>query len=156
MKFMINGALTIGTLDRANVEIREEAGPENFFLRHVRRRGRGALGAGLPAGIPHRGGSQAGRSAGVDRGRNVHPRRHRVLRPVLDNLVHHDPFLVLADYRSYVDCQTRVSAAWRDPDTWSHMSILNTARSGRVLLGSSYRPVLRRDLARAANADAAG
>ena len=54
-----------------------------------------------------------------------------VLRPVLDNLVHHDPFLVLADYRAYVDCQAKVGAAWRDPDTWSHMSILNTARSGK-------------------------
>ena len=54
-----------------------------------------------------------------------------MLRPVLDNLVHDDPFLVLADYRSYVDCQARVSAAWRDLDTWSHMSILNTARSGK-------------------------
>ena len=54
-----------------------------------------------------------------------------VLRPVLDNLIYDDPFLVLADYRSYVDCQARVGAAWRDPDTWSHMSILNAARSGK-------------------------
>mgnify|MGYP000408483880 CR=1 FL=1 len=54
-----------------------------------------------------------------------------VFAPLVSNLVDHDPFLVLADYRSYVDCQTRVSAAWRDPDTWSHMSILNTARSGK-------------------------
>ena len=54
-----------------------------------------------------------------------------VLRPVVDNLIHHDPFLALADYRSYVDCQQRVSEAWLDRDRWSHMSILNTARSGK-------------------------
>ncbi len=54
-----------------------------------------------------------------------------VLRPLVDNLLHHDPFLVLADYRSYVDCQARVSAAWQDSDTWSRMSILNAARSGK-------------------------
>ena len=54
-----------------------------------------------------------------------------VLRPVVDNLIHHDPFLVLADYRSYVDCQAKVSAAWQDDDTWSRMSIINAARSGK-------------------------
>ncbi len=54
-----------------------------------------------------------------------------VLRPVVDSLRHHDPFLVLADYRSYVDCQARVSAAWQDDDAWSRMSILNAARSGK-------------------------
>ena len=54
-----------------------------------------------------------------------------VLRPLVDNLLHHDPFLVLADYRSYVDCQARVSAAWQDADSWSRMSILNAARSGK-------------------------
>ncbi len=50
---------------------------------------------------------------------------------MVDNLIHDDPFLVLADYRSYVDCQAKVSAAWQDGDTWSRMSILNAARSGK-------------------------
>ena len=50
---------------------------------------------------------------------------------MVDNLIHDDPFLVLADYRSYVDCQARVSAAWQDDDTWSRMSIINAARSGK-------------------------
>ena len=54
-----------------------------------------------------------------------------VLRPVVDNLFHHYPFLVLADYRSYVDCQARVSAAWQNDDTWSRMSIINAALSGK-------------------------
>lgn len=78
-----------------------------------------------------------------------------VLRPVLDNLIYDDPFLVLADYRSYVDCQARVGAAWRDPDTWSHMSILNAARSGKSS-DRAIAEVLRRDLERPADVGAAG
>ncbi len=54
-----------------------------------------------------------------------------VFRPLVDNLRYDDPFLVLADYASYVDCQERVSAAWQDTDAWTRMSILNTARSGK-------------------------
>jgi glycogen phosphorylase len=54
-----------------------------------------------------------------------------VLRPVVDSLRHHDPFLVLADYRSYLDCQAAVGDAWQDAEAWSRMSILNAARSGK-------------------------
>lgn len=54
-----------------------------------------------------------------------------VFRPVVDYLRHDDPFLVCADYRSYVDCQERVSADWQDRGAWTRMSILNTARSGK-------------------------
>ena len=54
-----------------------------------------------------------------------------MFRPLVDNLRYDDPFLVLADYASYVDCQERVSAAWQDADAWTRMSILNTARSGK-------------------------
>jgi len=54
-----------------------------------------------------------------------------VFRPLVDNLVHDDPFLVMADYASYIECQDRVAAAWQDRDAWSRMSILNTARSGK-------------------------
>ncbi|MDH6247208.1 starch phosphorylase [Mycobacterium sp. OTB74] len=132
MKFMLNGALTIGTLDGANVEIRDEVGPENFFLfgltaadvERVKREGyrptdyierndelRAVL--GLIAD---------GRFSGGDT---------EVFRPLVHSLGHHDPFLVLADYAAYVDCQEAVSAAWRDTEAWTRMSILNTARSGK-------------------------
>ena len=131
MKFALNGALTIGTLDGANVEIRERIGPENFFV------------FGLTA--PE---VQERQAAGY------HPReiyeRNAALRealdcmasgaladgdaslfqPLLDNLLGSDPFLVLADYQSYVDCQERVSARWREPDAWTRQSILSVARMG--------------------------
>jgi starch phosphorylase len=132
MKFMINGALTIGTLDGANVEIREEAGPENFFLfgltedevERVKRDGY------YPADYIAADPELAAVLESIAEGRFTHGDTE-ILRPLLDSLVFHDPFLVLADYASYVACQDRVSAVWRDPDTWTRMSILNTARSGK-------------------------
>ena len=133
MKFMINGALTIGTLDGANVEIREEAGAENFSLfgmtvDEVERplKSEGYRPADCIEGDPE----LAEVLELIVHGTFTHGDTE-VLRPLVDNLIHHDPFLVLADYRSYIDCQAKVSAAWRDSDKWSHMSVLNTARSGK-------------------------
>jgi glycogen phosphorylase len=132
MKFMLNGALTIGTLDGANVEIRDEAGAENFFLfglteaevEQVKRDGYRPKdyvdgNAELQAVL---GLISAGQFSHGD---------IEVFRPLVESLVEHDPFLVLADYASYIDCQDRVAAAWEDRDAWSRMSILNTARSGK-------------------------
>ncbi|MBB3603866.1 starch phosphorylase [Mycolicibacterium sp. BK556] len=132
MKFMINGALTIGTLDGANVEIREEAGPENFFLfgltvdevEQLKAEGY------RPTSFVERDAELAEVLELIVEGTFTHGDTE-VLRPLVDNLLHHDPFLVLADYRSYIDCQSRVSAAWLDSDAWSRMSILNAARSGK-------------------------
>ena len=132
MKFMMNGALTIGTLDGANVEIREEAGAENFFLfgltvddvERIKAEGY------RPASYIERDPELAEVLEPILDGAFTHGDTE-ILRPVVDNLIHHDPFLVLADYRSYVDCQAKVSAAWQDDDTWSRMSILNAARSGK-------------------------
>lgn len=132
MKFMINGALTIGTLDGANVEIREEAGPENFFLfgLTVDEVERIQADGYRPAGYIENDPELADVLESIASGTFTHGDTE-VLRPLVDNLVHHDPFLALADYRAYVDCQDGVSAAWQDRDRWSHMSILNTARSGK-------------------------
>ncbi|HEY0816584.1 MAG TPA: glycogen/starch/alpha-glucan phosphorylase [Pseudonocardia sp.] len=132
MKFMMNGALTIGTLDGANVEIREEAGAENFFLfgltvEEVERLQRDGYhpGAYVDAN-PELGAVLASIADGTFSHGDT-----EVFRPLVDNLRLADPFLVLADYASYVECQQRVSAAWANPATWSRMSILNTARSGK-------------------------
>jgi starch phosphorylase len=132
MKFMVNGALTIGTLDGANVEMRAEAGPENFFLfgltveqvEQVKRDGYRP--ADLIAADPELAAVLNSVAGGAfSRGDTD------VFRPLVDNLRFDDPFLVCADYASYVECQERVSAAWRNPAQWTRMSILNTARSGK-------------------------
>jgi starch phosphorylase len=132
MKFMMNGALTIGTLDGANVEIREEAGAENFFLfgltaEEVERvKGEGYRPGNYVADNDElRAVLELVGSGHFARGDT------EVLRPLVENLTWSDPFLVLADYAAYVACQERVSAAWRDADNWTRMSILNTARSGK-------------------------
>jgi starch phosphorylase len=132
MKFMLNGALTIGTLDGANVEMREEAGAENFFLfgltedevERVKRDGY------RPSDYVSGNGELA---AVLDliAGGTFSNGDTEVFRPLVDNLRFDDPFLVLADYASYIECQDRVSVAWQDTSAWTRMSILNTARSGK-------------------------
>jgi starch phosphorylase len=131
MKFTMNGALTVGTLDGANIEIRNAVGAENFFLFGKTVDQVEALWAGgyrpadLVAANPRLKAVLdligSGHFAGGDA---------TLFQPVLDNLLHHDPYLLLADFDSYVACQGRVDAAYRDPERWTRMSILNTARSG--------------------------
>ena len=134
MKFMLNGALTIGTLDGANVEIREEAGPENFFLFGLTGRGGRAQSSATATGPPTTSNGNPELAAVLESDRRR--ARSRTATPRCSvrwstTCAHDDPFLVLADYASYVECQERVSAAWQNPVAWSRMSILNTARSGK-------------------------
>ena len=132
MKFMINGALTVGTLDGANVEIREEAGAENFFLFGLTVDEVEALKASgyRPADYIDSN-DELGAVLDLIAGGTFSHGDTEVFRPLVDNLRYDDPFLVCADYASYVDCQARVSAAWQDGESWTKMSILNTARSGK-------------------------
>lgn len=132
MKFAMNGALTIGTLDGANIEIREEAGPENFFL------------FGLTAEEVY-----------AAKANGYHPRAYyeqnlelqavidriangyfscgdkSLFQPIVDSLLYSDPYMLLADYQSYIDCQDKVSETYRDQAHWTRMSILNSARMGK-------------------------
>ncbi|MCP3720933.1 glycogen/starch/alpha-glucan phosphorylase [Paraburkholderia sp. CNPSo 3281] len=132
MKFMINGALTIGTLDGANVEIREEVGVENFFLfgltaqqvEEIKRR------EYRPSEYAQGNDDLCDALDQIAQGRFSRGDK-AMFRPLLDNLIHHDPFLVLADFAAYVACQERVSDAWRDTSQWTRMSIMNTAHSGK-------------------------
>ncbi len=132
MKFTMNGALTIGTLDGANIEIREEVGADNFFLFGLDAAEGGALRA------------QGYRPAEVYR---TQPQLREVIdliasgffsrgdgglfAPLLDSLLQYDPYLVLADFGSYLECQRVVADAYADRGRWTRMSILNVARSGK-------------------------
>jgi glycogen phosphorylase len=132
MKFMINGALTIGTLDGANVEMRDEVGAENFFL------------FGLTESEVEKVKSDGYRPADyidsndelravldlIAGGAFSHGDTE-VFKSLADNLRYDDPFLVCADFASYLAAQEQVGAAWLDKDAWTKMSILNTARSGK-------------------------
>jgi starch phosphorylase len=132
MKFMMNGALTIGTLDGANVEIREEVGDDNFFLfgltaeqvERVRREGY------RPEEYANANPELREALALIAEGHFSRGERN-MFRPLVENLLRSDPFLVLADYADYAACQERVSAAWQDPRRWARMSILNTAYAGK-------------------------
>jgi starch phosphorylase len=144
MKFAMNGALTIGTLDGANVEIREAVGAENFFLFGLTvERARKLRAEGYrPRELYERDGVlrdvvdtlASGVFSPGDRG---------LFRPIVDSLLNDDPWLLLADFGPFLACQREVEAAYRDVERWTRMSILNVARSGRF---SSDRAI--RDYAR--------
>jgi starch phosphorylase len=132
MKFAMNGALTIGTLDGANVEIRDEVGHENFFL------------FGLTADRVVQAKTEGYRPWEIYRDNfelrcavdliNSGLFSHgdtQLFRPLTDSLLQHDPFMLFADYQSYVDVQGEVDHAYRDADHWCRMSILNAARMGK-------------------------
>jgi len=132
MKFTMNGALTIGTLDGANIEIREEVGSENFFL------------FGLKAGEVQKIKSE---SYNPYQYYNSNPSLKKVVdmissgyfskgnpelfQPLVDSLIYHDEYMLFADYQSYIDCQDEVDNVYLDQDRWTRMSILNVARSGK-------------------------
>jgi starch phosphorylase len=132
MKFMINGALTIGTLDGANVEMRDEVRPENFFLFGLTELEVEAVKANGYRPADYIDGNDELRAVlDLIAGGTFSRGDTEVFRPLVDNLRYDDPFLVCADYASYVHCQEQVSAAWQDRESWTKMSILNTARSGK-------------------------
>jgi starch phosphorylase len=145
MKFSLNGALTIATLDGANVEIRQEVGNDNFFLFGLTaEQARNLKAEGYrPRNFYDRNFAlrevvdfiAAGSLAGGDK---------NLFGPLVDNLLESDPFLVLADYQSYVDCQKRVSTLWQDPQDWTRTSIINVARMGKFSSDRSIRDYCRR------------
>jgi starch phosphorylase len=132
MKFSMNGALTIGTLDGANVEIREEVGAENFFLFGLTEaQVQHTLAEGYHPWEIYQNNEHLREAIDlIDSGLFSHGDK-TLFRPLTENLLHQDPFLLLADYQSYVDCQSEVEHAFRDRSHWHHMSILNVARMGK-------------------------
>ena len=144
MKMALNGALTIGTLDGANIEIREEVGPENFFLfgltaeevAELQRRGY------RPRAIYE---SNSELREALDRigSGAFSPEDPGLFRPLVDSLLGPDPFLVLADYQSYIDCQNEAARAYLDTTRWTSMSILNVARMAKFSSDRAIRDYCR-------------
>ncbi|MCA0315780.1 MAG: glycogen/starch/alpha-glucan phosphorylase [Candidatus Melainabacteria bacterium] len=132
MKFALNGAVTIGTLDGANIEIREEAGHENFFLfgmtaqEAMDRKAQGYV----PLDI-YKSNDQL-KQVIDSLGSGLFSRGDRGLfKPLVDNLLYDDHFMLLADFASYVDCHKQVGKAYKDKDGWTRKSIYNVARMGK-------------------------
>jgi starch phosphorylase len=145
MKFALNGALTIGTLDGANVEIWEEVGRENFFLFGLTAEEVEKVKTG---GYRPRDYYEHNRTLRevidfIASGALAHG-DHELFRPIVDNLLEHDPFLLLVDYQGYIDAQERVNALWRNPNAWTRSSILNTARMGKFSSDRSIRDYCER------------
>ena len=131
MKFAMNGALTIGTLDGANVEIREKVGAENFFLfgktesEIMELQNNNYQPKDFIQALPEL--TEAFRLLELGHFSNGDG---ELFRPLINNLKEHDPFFVMADFADYLRVQDNVSRAWTDREAWNRMSLLNTARSG--------------------------
>ena len=132
MKFALNGALTIGTLDGANIEIREEVGEENFFLFGLtteevyERRERGYHPLGYYYGNPDL-------QLAIDRLSEgfFTSGDGKLFEPLVNKLLDSDPYFVLADFIDYAERQEEVAAVYKDKPRWTKMSILNAARMGK-------------------------
>jgi starch phosphorylase len=132
MKFAMNGALTIGTLDGANIELREEIGADNFFLfgstaQEVHR----LKSQGYRPMDYYAGDSRLKEAVDLIRGGYFSNGDADLFRPLTDNLMYYDPYLLFADFASYLECQAKVSEVYADTERWTRMSILSTARSGK-------------------------
>ena len=132
MKFALNGALTIGTLDGANIEIREEVGDENIFIfgmnadEFAQRRRDGYAPGEFYHNVP-----QIRRVLDALRSDRFCPQNPGLFAWVADNLMQHDEYMLLADFESYIAAQSQVATAYTDADAWNRMAIHNTARTGK-------------------------
>ncbi|OOY98293.1 glycogen phosphorylase [Solemya velum gill symbiont] len=132
MKFTMNGALTIGTLDGANIEIRDEVGHENFFLfGNTIDQVEAIRNEGYQPGKYLQENEELSEALELIRSGYFSHGDTELFKPLVDNLVSDDPYMLLADYASYISCQESVSAAYLDQSRWTRMSILNVARSGK-------------------------
>ncbi len=144
MKFAMNGALTIGTLDGANIEIREEVGAENFFLFGLTAEEVIALKSkGYDPMDYYKTNDELREVIDWIRSGFISQGHENLFQPLVESLLHHDEYMVLADFQSYVDCQDGVSRAFCDPEKWTRMSILNVARMGKFSSDRSIREYCR-------------
>jgi starch phosphorylase len=140
MKLALNGALTIGTLDGANIEMKDEVGRDNIFIFGLTAEEATALRAkGYNPWDIYNTNTELKKALNVIAGGYFSPGAPDLFRPVIDALTGGDHFLLLADYASYAACQERVDALYRNPEEWNRRAILNVARMGRF---SSDRTVM--------------
>jgi starch phosphorylase len=144
MKFSMNGALTIGTLDGANVELRDEVGADNFFLfgltageiDELRR-------AGYDPREWYRRDAELATVIDLVRSGFFSRGDPELFEPLLYGLMNYDPYFVFADFAAYTECQRRVGETFRDRELWTRMAILNTARTGKFSSDRTIREYCR-------------
>jgi starch phosphorylase len=132
MKYSLNGALTIGTLDGANIEIMEEVGRDNIFIF--------GLTTGQVTGLKQAGyqpydyyfhNPELKQAIDMIGNGSFSPQDHSLFKPIVDTLLGLDQYLLLADFASYILCQEAVDKLYQQPKEWARMSILNTAAMGK-------------------------
>jgi starch phosphorylase len=132
MKLTLNGALTIGTMDGATIEIREEVGEDNIFIFGLTAAEVAALRPHYDPRAYYRANPELARVLDMIRDDVFSPESPGLFRPLVDALLNEgDRYFLLADYAAYVACQERVAAAYQDTAAWTRMSILNVARMGK-------------------------
>lgn len=140
MKFAMNGALTIGTLDGANIEIRDEVGEDNFFLfgltaDQVEETKR----SGYNPYFIYSHNEELGKVIDLINSGRLSRGDKSLFRPIVDNLLWNDPYVLLADYPLYIACQELVSRTWENTPEWDYKAILNVARIGKFSSDRSIR-----------------
>uniref|UniRef100_A0A8C7L3X9 Alpha-1,4 glucan phosphorylase n=1 Tax=Oncorhynchus kisutch TaxID=8019 RepID=A0A8C7L3X9_ONCKI len=133
MKFMLNGALTIGTMDGANVEMAEEAGEENLFIFGMRVEDVDAMdaGKGYHASEYYNRIPELKQAMDQIAGGFFSPKQPDLFKELVDLLMHHDRFKVFADYEAYIKCQDKVNQLYKNPKEWTKMVIHNIAGCGK-------------------------
>nr|WHW29814.1 hypothetical protein [uncultured bacterium] len=132
MKFMMNGAVTIGTLDGANIEIREAVGADNFFLFGMDAAEVEAARTGYDPQAIIDSDEDLSRVISLLKRGHFNLSEKGIFYQILGAITSpHDPWMTAADFRSYVDAQQRVGEAYADSERWARLAVLNTACSGR-------------------------
>ena len=132
MKLSLNGALTIGTMDGANIEIREEVGDDNIFIFGMSAAEVSALKSHYNPWDHYNNNAELRRALDGIRDGQFSPADRGLFRPISDSLLRGgDHYMILADYASYIACQDKVSQAYADPAKWARMSIMNVAHTGK-------------------------
>ena len=131
MKFALNGALTIGTMDGANIEIAEEVGADNIFVFGLHANEVAGLRGRYRPRDHYESNAELRHVLDAIGGGAMSPQQPDLFRPLVDSLLDADPYFLLADYQSYVERQRDVDAAYREPSRWTRMAIHNVAGMGQ-------------------------